>query len=76
VADHVESRYDCVAVGAVGLACVGKLEHTVEFLGGQRYRRRIQPDVAVAVAIAAGIFIIGVFNDAQTGVPDPVAPSP
>ncbi|MFN3254299.1 MAG: hypothetical protein ACE37B_01260 [Ilumatobacter sp.] len=32
--------------------------------------------VAVAVAIAAGLFIIGVFNDAQTGVPDPVAPSP
>lgn len=32
--------------------------------------------VAVAVAIAAGVFIISVFNNAQTGVPDPVAPSP
>ena len=32
--------------------------------------------VAVAVAIAAGLFIIGVFNDAQEGVPDPVAPAP
>ena len=32
--------------------------------------------VAVAVAIAAGVFIIGVFNDAQSGVPDPVAPAP
>lgn len=32
--------------------------------------------VAVAIAIAAGVFIIGVFNDARDGVPDPVAPSP
>jgi hypothetical protein len=32
--------------------------------------------VAVAIAIAAGLFIIGVFNDAQDNVPDPVAPSP
>ena len=32
--------------------------------------------VAVAVAIAAGVFIINTFNTAQTGVPDPVAPSP
>ena len=32
--------------------------------------------VAVALAIAAGVFIISVFNDAQSGVPDPVAPSP
>lgn len=32
--------------------------------------------VAVAVAIAAGLFVIGVFNDAKDGVPDPVAPSP
>lgn len=32
--------------------------------------------VAVAIAIAAGLFIIGVFNDARDGVPDPVAPSP
>ncbi len=32
--------------------------------------------VAVAIAIAAGLFIIGVFNDAQSGVPDPVAPTP
>jgi hypothetical protein len=32
--------------------------------------------IAVAVAIAAGVFIISVFNDAQSGVPDPVAPSP
>ena len=32
--------------------------------------------VTVAIAIAAGLFIIGVFNDAQDNVPDPVAPSP
>lgn len=32
--------------------------------------------VAVAIAIAAGLFVIGVFNDAQSNVPDPVAPSP
>lgn len=32
--------------------------------------------VAVAIAIAAGLFIIGVFNDAKEGVPDPVAPAP
>lgn len=32
--------------------------------------------VAVAIAIAAGLFIIDVFNDARDGVPDPVAPSP
>ena len=32
--------------------------------------------VAVAIAIAAGLFIIGVFNDAQDNVPDPVAPAP
>lgn len=32
--------------------------------------------VAVALAIAAGVFIINVFNDAQSSVPDPVAPSP
>lgn len=32
--------------------------------------------VAVAIAIAAGVFIIGVFNDAKDGVPDPVAPAP
>lgn len=32
--------------------------------------------VAVAIAIAAGLFVIGVFNDAQDGVPDPVAPTP
>ena len=32
--------------------------------------------VAVAIAIAAGLFIIGVFNDAQSNVPDPVAPAP
>lgn len=32
--------------------------------------------VAVALAIAAGVFIIGVFNDARDGVPDPVAPAP
>lgn len=32
--------------------------------------------VAVAVAIAAGLFVVGVFNDAQNNVPDPVAPSP
>lgn len=32
--------------------------------------------VAVAIAIAAGLFVIGVFNDAQDNVPDPVAPTP
>ena len=32
--------------------------------------------IAVALAIAAGVFIIGVFNDARDGVPDPVAPAP
>lgn len=32
--------------------------------------------VAVAIAIAAGLFIVGVFNDAQSNVPDPVAPAP
>jgi|GEM_PF-1979150 len=32
--------------------------------------------VAVSIAIAAGLFIIGVFNDAQSNVPDPVAPAP
>ena len=32
--------------------------------------------VAVAIAIAAGLFVIGVFNDAQDNVPDPVAPPP
>ncbi|WP_420451775.1 hypothetical protein [Ilumatobacter sp.] len=32
--------------------------------------------VAVAIAIAAGLFIIDVFNDARDGVPDPVAPAP
>lgn len=32
--------------------------------------------VAVAIAIAAGVFIISVFNSAKSGVPDPVAPTP
>ncbi|WP_420451662.1 hypothetical protein [Ilumatobacter sp.] len=32
--------------------------------------------VAVAVAIAAGLFIIQQFNDARDSVPDPIAPTP
>jgi hypothetical protein len=58
--------------------------------GGRSLARRLADDrgvedspskliflaVTVAIAIAAGVFIISVFNDAQNNVPDPVAPSP
>jgi hypothetical protein len=32
--------------------------------------------VGIAVAVAATTFFVGVFNDAQANVPDPVAPTP
>jgi len=32
--------------------------------------------VGIAVAVAATTFFVGVFNSAQSSVPDPVAPTP
>ena len=74
---------DTIAVW-LAIALTGLLD------SGRRVGRRLADDrgvedspskliflaVAVAIASAAGLFIVGVFNDAQSNVPDPVAPAP
>jgi hypothetical protein len=51
-------------------AGVGQVEHGVEFGGGQRNRRRVEPDIAVAVALnqSAGVAGIGLQVQQARGV--------
>ena len=53
-ANHFPGRDAGVAIARMRRAGVGQIEHGVEFRGSQRNRRRVQPQVAVAVALNQG----------------------
>ena len=70
VLDHLPRRDVRVAVARVRIAGVGRAEHEVHFLGGQRDRWRRQPHVARAVALhqRAGVAGIGFQVQGAAGV--------
>ena len=49
--DHLHRGHRCVTVAGVGEALIGQFEYPVQFIGFQRDRRRVQPDLPVAVGL-------------------------
>ena len=59
-ADHLPGRDLRVAIGRVRRARVGQVVDVVHLRGGQRDRRRVEPDVALAVRLHQRARIAGV----------------
>ena len=49
--NHVVSRYFCITVNRVGDTLVRQIKYRVHFIGFQRHGRRINPNMAVAMAL-------------------------
>ncbi len=58
--DHFPGRDLCVAVGGMRRARVGKIVDGVHLGGGERDRRRVQPQIAVAMALDERPCIAGI----------------
>jgi hypothetical protein len=54
-ADHLPGRNLRIAIARMRRAGIGQAEDVVHFFGGQRNRRRVEPDVAHARAFAVGL---------------------